>query len=558
MDVFVRSASNDTLARRSYVMNCPPVGPPISTLMRVTGSKKEQTLDVPAPLDYMFDIPFTLTELSDIQQTGETCYVEVIIRTPSARITIAKSGEDKAPHWRLDGVFNLPRAQQQYTVAYEYTPKNDAAVIQRVKTDDRYTRVNFPSGTCRSVRYSETRHELGLDRVVEKTYVKIGDPTNPVRTDSVRMYYTGLGKVQTTTDQEGYKIGTVYDSWGRAIKVTNEDSTYTVTTYAYGTPLTLVGDNDQDFFGYCERVTSRVYAKDGSYVGGMPVQYYDVFGRLRRELRDSVNPAMGMTKYEYDVQNRLTTVVNPEGDTTRYWYDGYGRVKYKYQPDMGYISYAYDDLGQVRLTQSQQQHQEGKVTFTEYDDLGRVTLVGEARLGGEPGGGGHGQALTGGTPGEKREQTLSFPPHPTLNLNRFTDVVSGRVLNDNGVSTSVTANSTVWLPMVNMSYLSQFWTLNQLSQTTCIPQPITEPPVVPYLAHPVAQYNDPGLPQSTVNNFENISMFPQNARMAISYDALPPAVTVMPPVTRISYRKQRAIPIFAASEILPEELYGTC
>src|SRR5690606_20937069 len=115
-------------------------------------------------------------------------------------------------------------------------------------------------------------------------------------------------------------------------------------------------------------------------------KYYDVFGRLRRE-KGAYNRT---TKYEYDLSGRLTTVVNPAGDTTRYWYDEYGRIRYKYQPDMGYISYAYDKMGNVRFAQTQQQSNAGQLSFTEYDDLNRVTLIGEADLdNGSGGGGGH-------------------------------------------------------------------------------------------------------------------------------------------------------------------------
>src|SRR5690606_35510079 len=135
--------------------------------------------------------------------------------------------------------------------------------------------------------------------------------------------------------------------------------------------------------------------------------------------------------------------------------DEYGRIKYKYQPDMGYISYAYDKMGNIRFAQTQQQSNAGQLSFTEYDDLNRVILIGEADLdNGSGGGGGHNPPIgiitggdtenetrgTGGateraslspvatpaggtttTPAGKRERVMSFPPHPALNLNRLTD-----------------------------------------------------------------------------------------------------------------------------------------
>jgi RHS repeat-associated protein len=80
-------------------------------------------------------------------------------------------------------------------------------------------------------------------------------------------------------------------------------------------------------------------------------------------------------------------------------------------------------------------------------------------------------------------------------------------------------NKTVWqAPQVAVP---SFWSLASLSETACIPQPLTDAPLPPYLAHPAQQYTDPGLPLALSTSFENIARYPQNARIAIVYDELP-------------------------------------
>ena len=68
----------------------------------------------------------------------------------------------------------------------------------------------------------------------------------------------------------------------------------------------------------------------------------------------------------------------PGGGKSTYAYDTLGRVTSRRHPDAdGATLYKYDDLGRLRFSQDARQKAAGKVTYTVYDDFGRVTRVGE-------------------------------------------------------------------------------------------------------------------------------------------------------------------------------------
>jgi RHS repeat-associated protein len=107
--------------------------------------------------------------------------------------------------------------------------------------------------------------------------------------------------------------------------------------------------------------------------------YFDLYGRLRLSILDSVNTFI-TTKYNYDDLGRLKNVIHENNDTTMYWYDDWGRIKYKYKTEIGYVSYSYDDMGRLRFTQNSMQSMDHKLNYYQYDDLGRITVQGEASI----------------------------------------------------------------------------------------------------------------------------------------------------------------------------------
>ena len=338
----------------------------------------------------------------------------------------------------------------------------------------------------------------------------------------------------------GDTVATIYDGLGRARKIVNQDGTEIYINYLYGTPTTF-GVGDQ--FWYCDFVAAVVTQREDSL---KTVVYSDAFGRKRREVADS-GGLHYVTRYEYDELDQLRMVMNPASDTTRYWYDPLGRVKYKSQPDLGLISYAYDAVGNVRFTQTEAQADSGRMTFNQYDDLNRLTLVGEMIY--EPyqrpdstihygikaegnGSEGMGSAQTGiekSTQHEKKggPRLQSFP-NDNLNLNRLTDLAEEDYLNiAPAISPILTANPTLWINPT--SAVPTLRADSSVSIVGCQLQPLailgeTTAPVPPFLKMAVTppMFYDPRKgPGATLLDFENVAAYPHFPRIAISYDTLP-------------------------------------
>ena len=133
----------------------------------------------------------------------------------------------------------------------------------------------------------------------------------------------------------------------------------------------------------------RSYVTVDDEKGVATTRVYDPYGRMSRVIADSAGTGAGTrnnrTSFSYDALDRLVSTTMPGGGTSRYAYDTLGRMTSRHHPDAdGATLYKYDDLGRMRFSQDARQRAAGssnasrKITYTVYDDFGRVTRVGEA------------------------------------------------------------------------------------------------------------------------------------------------------------------------------------
>jgi RHS repeat-associated protein len=191
-------------------------------------------------------------------------------------------------------------------------------------------------------------------------------------------------------------------------------------------------------------------------------------------------------------------VINPNRDTTRYTYDDFGRVLRKSHRDLGTISYAYDNVGNVRFSQTQLQADSNRMTFTQYDDLNRPTVIGEVEF--------YAEELP--SPGD-----------------RWTDVLDPTYLHDDGKSAILTANKTLWHYMIIVpgisSPMDSVTGCSFAADTLLLGE--SEAPVEPFLRHTAPVYTESRSPMDTAV-FEDAQSYPDAIRMMVYYDAMPTSI----------------------------------
>ncbi len=123
------------------------------------------------------------------------------------------------------------------------------------------------------------------------------------------------------------------------------------------------------------------YAADGTLSrevdgrGTVSVYDYDALKRLTSVQQDAggldTSTANLLTRYGYNVHDRLTSVTDPNNGTTIYEYDDFGNLLKQTSPDTGTTTYEYDEAGN-RISRTDTR---GVTTRYEYDALNRLTLI---------------------------------------------------------------------------------------------------------------------------------------------------------------------------------------
>jgi RHS repeat-associated protein len=508
-----------------YVLRVPKVG------RFVKGTSG--TLQSSAPSGYRFKIDLTDVKDSVLALTpGSILNIYIKDVTSGSRVTFAMD-DDAGPRLVLKGSFREYRPikdrNKDYSVGVAYDDDARSATVNAKVDDPGHSSDQIDPGVLdKGARRTLGSAVAGVDGRALQMFGIIGNPASPLRIDTVSARYAGDGRMMSTTSPIHDSVSLGYDAAGRAIRMINVDGTHSDVAYYFGTPASCgITDATQDFFGFC----SATVATDE--VGTKSAAYYDVFGRLRRVVVDSGSGGLKLTtKFEYDVLDRPTSIINPRGDTIRYWYDDFGRPAYVKHPDFGIASAVYDVLGNLRFSQTQAQADSNRLTFNEYDDLNRITLVGEATIAFfdsvEHGGGGGGGSRTARGPVRNRKKglgsTLLSGPGDGPGVTRMIDTLDPNYLHDLASSGILTSNVTVF--QVPLRPLPDRWSDAQFDSSDCkllpdLRQGETSAPATPTMVHPALRYEPVTSPGANLDEFEHVAKYPHFVRMAVAYDTLP-------------------------------------
>ena len=248
--------------------------------------------------------------------------------------------------------------------------------------------VTDPGGVVTTFTYDGRNRVVSTTRngiTASSTYTAAGeiDNTTDALGRTIDYAYNSTGFMENIVDPSGNFIYYGYDSLGQQTETSVYDSGSTQTQYSgtdYGDPA-----NNPDLPSGKPWKTLRRNADDTADLE--TVYAYDSSGNIK-----SVTDANGnITRYEYDIFNRLTTVIQPgnitttytydqqgnlssvtdaEGHLTLYVYDDMGRVVSTDSPDTGLTLYNYDSTGNLRF-----KTQNNNTIEYQYDILGRLTNI---------------------------------------------------------------------------------------------------------------------------------------------------------------------------------------
>ena len=414
---------------------------------------------------------------------------QVSTHSASGTMEILAFSEDSRPQIVVND--NGCDRHADFTTKCDY---NDTArtMTASAKIDDNHhnSEDNWAATAGHDNRFTSSVNFYGADNRKLKTFSLIGNPTSPTRTDSIIYKLSGSSLLLETKDQDGNLFKNQYDLNGNSITSIAPDNSTRNAGEITIKDSAIAAKTGLNFYGVARCVTST------DEMGNKTYEYSDMFGRVRYKYAGS-DESRGI-KYDYDLVGNLISVTHPDDTQTLYVYDEFHRVKYKISPDVGKLSYRYDKLGRLRFSQNDEQASQNKVSYVEYDDLGRITISGETKID---------TAVL-----DLRQSTTT----------RLTDALNPDVLNVYPESNNlVTVNQT--LHLTSTVTIPTFWRIDSLFAVSCLGDNIAITPLQkpPYLAHPLRYYNLETTVMSNVNSFENVKTHPENVFTVMQYDDAP-------------------------------------
>jgi len=271
------------------------------------------------------------------------------------------------------GVNGVPADKGLYGQVKNVTDPNNATTATEYDVFGRKTKETLPDGTWTSMTYNnfgtvgtqnvrkdnsaglwKATYFDGLGRTIkekssgpdQKTIVSVTtyNVTGTVKQTSLP-YFDGL-------DTPRYQTY-IYDSLGRATKVSNPDSTFNLACYNDGVTVKI------DANGHRRREVRDAL--------GRTVKVQEYTGSYSSCTTDEGTP-YATTLYSYDILGNLRFVTDAKANKTEMRYDTLGRKYYMKDPDMGVWSYIYDANGNLT---AQTDAKGNKIVFG-YDALNRL------------------------------------------------------------------------------------------------------------------------------------------------------------------------------------------
>lgn len=178
----------------------------------------------------------------------------------------------------------------------------------------------------------------------------------------------------------------IYPSGGSPCQSVSEQAMYMATLMLEKIKDSILARFDSLYLQKC--ITSAA-SNEVFYVEYKPMEYhytlyyYDQAGNLVKTLPPAAVKPNYNAAYLYSVKiarqigNDYTNSNNNDALATHYRYNTLNQVVAQKTPDAGTSRFWYDRLGRLAVSQNAKQAQQGKYSYTMYDELGRITQVGQ-------------------------------------------------------------------------------------------------------------------------------------------------------------------------------------
>lgn len=239
-------------------------------------------------------------------------------------------------------------------------------------------------GVGNLIGITDAKGQQILTRLLDETYRPIQD--TDARGNSTVSQYDVLGRLIETTDALGRKTKYDYDHLNHLIAATDAESTASNLVFDGNGNIVRTEDPNQNETDY-EYDSSDRLIRETTSAGNETSYHYNSRGLLEQVTTGrghnisytydaagnitAMDSIEGAISYQYDENDRLTSVTDEHDRTAMWEWDKLNRP-ISYTDEYGNtIRYAYDSVGNLRYLT----YPDGKIVAYDYDDLDRLTKV---------------------------------------------------------------------------------------------------------------------------------------------------------------------------------------